>query len=101
MNTGQVVPATAVSGAVSHPFAEYTPTLVELSIVVGAFAIVALLYTLAERYLDMSEHLGGHGAPEEVAHPAPAGEPSAPAPAAVAASATQPSVPVATVEGTV
>jgi Ni/Fe-hydrogenase subunit HybB-like protein len=58
VHTGQIVPTTASAGTVSMPYAEYTPTLVELSIVVGAFAFVALAYTLAERFLDMSPHLG-------------------------------------------
>ena len=37
------------------------PSLVEVSIVVAAFAFVAFVYTLAERYLDLSEaevHIG-------------------------------------------
>jgi hypothetical protein len=42
----------------SSPFADYAPSLVELSIVVGAFAVIALLFTLAERYLPMGEHEG-------------------------------------------
>ncbi len=66
VNAGQIAPSTSASGVVSSPFAVYTPTLVEISIVIGAFAVVALLYTLAERYLDMSEHVG-HGAAETVA----------------------------------
>jgi molybdopterin-containing oxidoreductase family membrane subunit len=65
VHAGQIAPTTAAAGTVSVPFAEYTPTLVELSIVVGAFAFVALAYTLAERFLDMSPHLG-HGTPVEI-----------------------------------
>jgi molybdopterin-containing oxidoreductase family membrane subunit len=52
---GQIAPITAASGTVSYPFAAYTPTVVELSIFVGAGAFMAFLYTLAERYLDMGE----------------------------------------------
>ena len=55
---GQVAPATAISGVVSSPFASYFPSLVEISIVAGAAAAVALAYTLAERYLPMGEHQG-------------------------------------------
>jgi len=64
VHAGQLVPTTAASGVVSFPFAEYAPTLVELSIIVAAGAFVALAYTLAERFLDMSPHLG-HSQPTE------------------------------------
>jgi len=66
VHTGQMVPTTASAGVVSSPFAEYTPTLVELSIVIGAFAFVALVYTLAERYLDMTPHFGHRRLPVEI-----------------------------------
>jgi hypothetical protein len=52
---GQIVPVTAASGVVSSPYAGYSPSAVEIAIVVGAGAFVALGYTLAERYLDLSE----------------------------------------------
>lgn len=52
---GQIAPVTSASGAVAHPYAPYTPTVVELAILVGAGAFMAFLYTLAERYLDMGE----------------------------------------------
>ena len=55
---GQVAPGTAVAGVASSPFASYAPSFVELSIVVGAFAALALVYTLAERHLPMGEHQG-------------------------------------------
>ena len=55
VSAGQVSPLTATSGVVSAPYASYTPSLVEVSILVGAAALVALLYTLAERYLDLQE----------------------------------------------
>ncbi len=58
---GQIAPTTAVSGVVSSPYASYVPSPVEVAILVGAVAVVAFAYTLAERYLDMSEsdfHLG-------------------------------------------
>jgi Ni/Fe-hydrogenase subunit HybB-like protein len=58
---GQIAPTTAVSGVVSSPYAAYLPSPVEVAILVGATALVAFAYTLAERYLDMSEsdfHLG-------------------------------------------
>ena len=52
---GQIVPVTASAGVVSSPYASYWPSVVEIAIVVGAGAFVALGYTLAERYLDLSE----------------------------------------------
>jgi molybdopterin-containing oxidoreductase family membrane subunit len=52
---GQIAPDTAASGVVSVPYAAYTPSLVEISILAGAVALVAFLYTLAERYLDLGE----------------------------------------------
>jgi molybdopterin-containing oxidoreductase family membrane subunit len=52
---GQVVPVTASAGVVSSPYAGYWPSAVEIAIVLGAGAFVALGYTLAERYLDLSE----------------------------------------------
>lgn len=55
---GQVVPDSAVAGVLPSPFAAYVPSLVEISIVVGAFAALALAYTLAERHLPMGEHSG-------------------------------------------
>jgi Ni/Fe-hydrogenase subunit HybB-like protein len=55
---GQVVPSTAVAGVKSSPFATYVPSLVEVSVVVGALAALALAYTLAERCLPMGEHSG-------------------------------------------
>ena len=58
VSAGQIAPGTAVSGVVSSPWAVYTPSLVEISIVIGAFAFFALVYTLAERYLPMGEHEG-------------------------------------------
>jgi molybdopterin-containing oxidoreductase family membrane subunit len=58
VNAGQVAPGTAVAGVVSSPWAVYGPTLVEISIIIGAFAFFALVYTLAERYLPMGEHTG-------------------------------------------
>jgi molybdopterin-containing oxidoreductase family membrane subunit len=60
---GQVMPMTSAGGVVSVPYVAYTPSLVEISIVVGAFAFVAFVYTLAERYLDLREaevHIGFH-----------------------------------------
>ena len=60
VDAGQIVSSSAASGVVSNPFNEYTPSLVEISILVGAFAFLAMGYTLAERFLDMSEHVGSH-----------------------------------------
>ena len=53
---GQVVPtSSAVGGVVSRPVAEYTPSPVEVAILVGAVATFAFLYTLIERYFDLGE----------------------------------------------
>jgi len=61
VTAGQIVPTTTAAGTISYPYASYTPTLVEVSLFVGALAFLALAYTLAERYLDMGEtdvHVG-------------------------------------------
>jgi Ni/Fe-hydrogenase subunit HybB-like protein len=61
VSAGQISPVTATSGVVSAPYASYTPSLVEISILIGAVGLIALLYTLAERYLDLQEsdvHIG-------------------------------------------
>lgn len=58
---GQIAPAGAVAGTVSAPWAWYVPSPVEVAILLGAFALVAFVYTLAERYLDLREadaHVG-------------------------------------------
>ncbi len=63
VNVGQVIPGSTVGGVVSDPYVPYTPSLVEISIVIGAFALVAFVYTLVERYADLREadaHLGFH-----------------------------------------
>ena len=58
---GQIAPTTTIAGTVSYPYAAYSPSVVEIAIIVGAVALVAFVYTLAERYLDLSEadvHVG-------------------------------------------
>ena len=52
---GQIAPTTAVAGVVSAPYASYVPSAVEIGILVGAVAFVAMAFTLAERYLDLGE----------------------------------------------
>jgi Ni/Fe-hydrogenase subunit HybB-like protein len=52
---GEIAPTTAAAGFVSSPYAAYTPSLVEVGIVVAAGAFVAFVYTLAELYLDLNE----------------------------------------------
>jgi len=76
VSAGQIAPGTAVAGVVSSPWAAYGPTFVEISIIVGAFAFFALVYTLAERYLPMGEHEGhlvgaflGSSKPAATTHP--------------------------------
>jgi molybdopterin-containing oxidoreductase family membrane subunit len=57
---GQVAP-TSAAGNVTAPWTTYLPSPVEVVIVIGAGAFVALGYTLAERYLDLGdsdEHIG-------------------------------------------
>ncbi|HSO28549.1 MAG TPA: NrfD/PsrC family molybdoenzyme membrane anchor subunit [Candidatus Sulfomarinibacteraceae bacterium] len=54
VSAGQIAP-TSASGVVAAPYATYTPSLVEIGVIIGATAFVALGYTLAERYLDLSE----------------------------------------------
>jgi Ni/Fe-hydrogenase subunit HybB-like protein len=53
--TAGQIPPTSASGVVAAPYVTYTPTLVEVFIVLGAGAFVALAYTLAERFLDLHE----------------------------------------------
>jgi Ni/Fe-hydrogenase subunit HybB-like protein len=107
VSAGQIAPGTAVAGVVSSPWAEYTPSPVEIAIIVGAFAFFALVYTLAERYLPMGEH-EGHlvgsflgstehpgGTREEPAEAVPATDAvmvSEPAPASESAPALEPAL---------
>jgi molybdopterin-containing oxidoreductase family membrane subunit len=55
VSAGQIAPTTTVSGVVSSPYAAYSPSPVEIGILIGAAAFVALVYTLAERYVDLRE----------------------------------------------
>jgi hypothetical protein len=50
-----VAPVSAGAGTLGHPYATYLPSMVEIAILFGAGAVMALGYTLAERYLDMGE----------------------------------------------
>ncbi len=52
---GEVAPISTSAGVVSTPYAGYTPSPVEIAIVVGAMAFVAFVYTLAEWYVDLGE----------------------------------------------
>ncbi len=54
VEAGQIYPRTTMAGAVSYPYAAYTPSLVEIGILVFALAFFAMAYTLAERYLPMA-----------------------------------------------
>jgi len=51
---GQIAP-TSGAGVVTAPYSPYLPSPVEVAIVAGAAAFVALAYTLSERYLDLNE----------------------------------------------
>jgi molybdopterin-containing oxidoreductase family membrane subunit len=55
VSAGQIYPTTTAAGAVSYPYAAYTPSPVEIGIIVGAVGFLAFCYTLAERYLDLEE----------------------------------------------
>ena len=55
VEAGQIYPRTTQAGTVSYPYAAYTPSPVELGILLFALAFFALAYTLAERYLKMGE----------------------------------------------
>ena len=57
---GQIASSPAASGIVAVPYATYTPSLIEIGIVVGVIAAVGLVYTLAERFVDLSSP-GGPG----------------------------------------
>lgn len=54
VSAGQIGP-TSASGVVAAPWTTYSPSAVEVAILIGAAAFVALGYTLAERYLDLRE----------------------------------------------
>jgi len=54
VSAGQIGPG-SVAGVVAAPYATYTPSPVEIAIVLGAAAFVALGYTMSERYLDLTE----------------------------------------------
>ena len=60
VNAGQVVSSTAASGVATFPYNEYVPSAIEIAVVIGAFGFLGMAYTLAERFLDMSEHTGDH-----------------------------------------
>ncbi len=55
VEAGQIYPRTTMAGAVSYPYATYTPSPVEIGILLFAIAFFATAYTLAERYLPMGE----------------------------------------------
>lgn len=55
VTAGQISPITTAAGTVSDPYVTYVPSIVELTIILGAGAFLAFAYTLAERYLDLEE----------------------------------------------
>jgi molybdopterin-containing oxidoreductase family membrane subunit len=59
VTAGQITPG-AASGLVAVPYTTYSPSLIEIGIVVGACAVIPLVYTIAERFLDLSSP-GGSG----------------------------------------
>lgn len=50
---GQIAPSTIVAGVSSAPYVTYSPTPVEIGVLLGGAAFVMTAYTLAERYLDL------------------------------------------------
>jgi Ni/Fe-hydrogenase subunit HybB-like protein len=52
---GEWVPRSTMAGAVAEPYVHYTPSLVEIGILIGAASFMAMVYSLAERYLPMGE----------------------------------------------
>jgi Ni/Fe-hydrogenase subunit HybB-like protein len=52
---GEIVPRTTNAGTVSYRYADYTPSLVEIGILIGAASFMAFIYSLCERYLPMAE----------------------------------------------
>lgn len=60
VDAGQIAPVTAASGIVSEPYASYVPSFDEIGIVVGAIAVLALVYVITERFIDLSSP-GGPG----------------------------------------
>lgn len=107
VTAGQIHPMSAGAGTISYPYAAYVPSPVEIAIILGAGAFMALGYTLAERYVDMGEsdtHMffpfpwihrhRDDDPPEPVAEPAAAPEARSPvAGGAVAIDPTEPSSP--------
>jgi molybdopterin-containing oxidoreductase family membrane subunit len=63
---GQITPMSAASGIVVGDFAAYVPSAVEVGIVVGALGLAGLLYTIAERFVDLGEPLGAPLAAVEI-----------------------------------
>jgi Ni/Fe-hydrogenase subunit HybB-like protein len=59
VTAGQITPVTS-SAQVVMPYATYMPSVVELGIVAGACAVIPLLYSIAERFFDLSSP-GGSG----------------------------------------
>jgi Ni/Fe-hydrogenase subunit HybB-like protein len=55
VTAGQIWPRSTAAGTVSYPYAEYSPSPVEIGIILGAVALMAMIYTLVERYVDMGE----------------------------------------------
>jgi Ni/Fe-hydrogenase subunit HybB-like protein len=51
---GLIAPtSSSVNGVVSAPYASYLPSLVEVGVMIGAVSLVAIVYTLLERYVDL------------------------------------------------
>jgi Ni/Fe-hydrogenase subunit HybB-like protein len=55
VTAGEIVPRTTMAGTIGYPFAAYTPSPVEIGIIIGGVAFMAMAFSLCERYLDMGD----------------------------------------------
>lgn len=62
VDAGQIAPAANVAGTILVPYTEYAPTIVEVAVILGAVGLVGLMYTVAERFLDLGAGHGGRRA---------------------------------------
>lgn len=78
VEAGQIAPASVASGIVGQPYGSYSPSLIEIGIVLGAIGVIAFVFTLAERFLDLSSPGGLPDRAPEAADEVPEGAQLAP-----------------------